>query len=201
MWTLPSRPCPVKDDGLETVLARINDEVRERRPPDGMVTRIVAIDGCGGAGKSSFAHHLSRALDGAAIVHTDDFASWDNPIDWWPHLVERLLVPISRSEVALFAPSRWESGPDPEVVVVEATEFLILEGVTASREAFMPYVTYSIWIDTPPKLRLQRGLERDGRVALKQWQTWMAEEDRYRSRERPDHRADLVIRGDRDLWA
>jgi hypothetical protein len=28
----------------------------------------------------------------------------------------------------------------------------------------------------------------------------MADEARYRSRERPDERADLVIRGDRDLW-
>ena len=191
----------MNDDRLEAVLARIIDEVRARRPPDGMVTRIVAIDGCGGAGKSSFAQHVSRALDGATIVHTDDFASWGNPIDWWPQLVERLLVPISRSEVARFAPSRWEAGPDPEVVVVEATEFMILEGVTASREAFMPYVTYSIWIDTSPGLRLRRGLERDGRAALKQWETWMAEEDSYRSRERPDVRADLVIRGDRDLWA
>jgi hypothetical protein len=28
----------------------------------------------------------------------------------------------------------------------------------------------------------------------------MAAEDRYRERERPDRRADLVVRGDRDLW-
>jgi hypothetical protein len=29
----------------------------------------------------------------------------------------------------------------------------------------------------------------------------MAQEDRYRSSERPDERADLVVRGDRNLWA
>ena len=65
----------------------------------------------------------------------------------------------------------------------------------------MPYVTYSIWVDAPAEVRLQRGLDRDGPAALEQWQAWMAEEDEYRSRERPDERADLVIRGDRDLWA
>jgi hypothetical protein len=56
------------DDGLDELLARIAGDVRVRRPPGGMVTRIVAIDGLGGSGKSSFALQLSRALGGVAIV-------------------------------------------------------------------------------------------------------------------------------------
>ena len=43
-------------------------------------------------------------------------------------------------------------------------------------------------------------VERDGQAALKQWEAWMAAEDRYRSTERPDERADLVVRGDCNLW-
>lgn len=165
-----------------------------------MVTRIVAIDGLGGSGKSSFALQLSRALGGAVIVHTDDFATWHNPIDWWPRLLEQALIPISRSEVARFERSRWGREADGEIVVVDPTEYLVLEGVTASREAFAPYLTYAVWVDAPAPLRLQRGLDRDGPTALEQWQAWMAQEERYRLRERPDERADLVVRGDRDLW-
>lgn len=201
LLTLARLPeCPTPGDGLEALLARIVAEVRTRRLPGGMGTRIVAIDGLGGAGKSSFAEQVSRALDGAPIVHTDDFASWDDPIDWWPRLIELLLAPISRNEVARFEPSRWGAGTDRELVVVEPTEFVILEGVTASREAFLPYVTYSIWIEAPHELRLRRGLERDGQAALDQWKAWMAEEDRYRSTERPDERADVVVRGDCNFW-
>lgn len=85
--------------------------------------------------------------------------------------------------------------------MVEPTELLILEGVTAAREAFVPFLTDSIWVDTPAQLRLRRGLDRDGPDALEQWQAWMAEEDRYVARERPDERADLVVAGDRDHWA
>jgi len=77
---------------------------------------------------------------------------------------------------------------------------LIVEGVTAAREAFAPYLTYAIWIEAPEELRLRRGLERDGQTARKQWELWMADEARYRSREQPDERVDLVIEGDRDLW-
>ena len=41
-------------------------------------TKIIGIDGHGGSGKSSLANTLAVRL-GAEIVHTDDFASWDNP--------------------------------------------------------------------------------------------------------------------------
>lgn len=188
------------DDGLDALLARVAGEVRERRPPDGMSTRIVAIDGLGGSGKSSFARHLARALGDVPIVQTDDFASWDNPIDWWPQLLERVLVPLSHGEPARFERSHWGGDTDGELVEIQPAEFVILEGVTASREAFASYVTYSIWVEAPAEIRLRRGLDRDGPDALEQWQAWMAEEDEYVEREHPDERADLVLSGDRDLW-
>ena len=190
---------PTPDGDLDRLLERIAAELEARRPPAGMRTRIVAVDGLGGAGKSSFARRLARALRGT-IVQTDDFASWENPVDWWPRLIEELLVPISRNETARFERSVWGPDMEPETREVDAAEILILEGVTASREAFRPYLTYAIWVESPPELRLRRGLERDGEDALEAWREWMVEEDRYRERERPDERADLVVRGDADLW-
>ena len=77
---------------------------------------------------------------------------------------------------------------------------VILEGVSASREAFRPFLTYSVWIETPRDVRLRRGLERDGDDARAQWEAWMAEEDDYVSRERPHDYVDLILAGDQDLW-
>jgi len=57
--------------------------------------RLVAIDGPGGAGKTTFAERFAAAADGAPIVHTDDFASADNPIDWWPRLLAEVIEPLS----------------------------------------------------------------------------------------------------------
>jgi len=85
-------------------------------------------------------------------------------------------------------------------VTVEPSEYLILEGVTASREAFRPYLRYSIWIETPRDLRLQRGIERDGEDMRAQWEDWMAAEESYIEREHPAEHADLVLPGDQDLW-
>jgi hypothetical protein len=49
---------------------------------------FIAIDGRGGSGKSTLAKLLSEWLD-AQVVRTDDFASWDNPLDWWPLAIEK----------------------------------------------------------------------------------------------------------------
>ena len=158
------------------------------------MTFIVAVDGRGGASKSTLAAKLASALD-ATVVHTDDFASWDNPLDWWPALLEQVLEPLARGETATFVPNDW-GGPPKERVVVEPGGVVVLEGVSASREAFRPYLALSIWVETPREVCLARGLARDGADALPQWEAWMAREDAYIERERPHEHADVVVRGD-----
>lgn len=163
-----------------------------------MTTRVVAVDGSGGAGKSSLAAYLARELD-APIVHTDDFASWEKPVDWWPELIERVLAPLAEGTSARYIPTSW-GGPERDEVVIEPTDFVLLEGVSASRAAFRPYLAYSIWIETPRELRLRRGLHRDGEDARADWERWMAEEDAYIEREHPAEGADLVLPGNENLW-
>ena len=160
----------------------------------GLATRVVAVDGRGGAGKSTLAGRLARGL-GAAVVHTDDFASWENPSDWWPELLAQVLEPLARGEPATFVPNDW-GGPPKERVVVEPGGVVVLEGVTASREAFRPYLAFSIWVETPRELCLQRGLERDGEELRAHWEAWQAAEDRYIAAGRPQEHADVVVRGD-----
>jgi uridine kinase len=179
---------------LTEPLATIVAQIRAKPPPAGISTKIVAVDGPGGAGKTSFAERLARELD-AAVVHTDDFASWDNPLDWWPRLVEELLEPLARGESARYRRSRWSDDEPERWHEVEPAEYLVLEGVSASRDAFQPFLTYSIWVEAPRAVRLSRGLERDGEEARAQWEQWMAEEDEYVRRERPRERADVVVSG------
>ncbi len=175
-------------------LRKLLEAIRFAEVPAGMNTRIVAVDGPGGAGKSTLARRLAHDLE-APVIHTDDFASWENPVDWWPELLELALEPLAAGRPARYQPTRW-GDEERRPIVVEPTEIVVLEGVTASRQEFQPYLAYSIWIETPRELRVQRGLERDGAEARAQWERWMKAEDRYIEQERPAERADVVVRGD-----
>jgi uridine kinase len=175
-------------------------EAKAKVSPGGMRTKVIAVDGPGGAGKSALANRLAEELGGAHVVHTDDFASWDNPLNWWPRLISDVLEPLARNEPARYGRSDWEGKGKEEWSEVVPAEFVILEGVSASREAFRPFLTYSVWVETPRDLRLRRGLDRDGEEARAQWEQWMAEEDDYVKRERPQGHVDLVVPGDRGLW-
>jgi uridine kinase len=181
-------------DSLEPLL----QAARGSRAPMDLATRLIAIDGPGGAGKTTLAVWLAEELR-AAVIHTDEFARWDNPVNWWPEMLERALKPLAAGESAHYQPTVW-GGEQRAPVVVKPSGTVVLEGVTASRNAFRPYLAYSIWIETARAVRLQRGIDRDGEDARVQWERWMAEEDRYIESERPYDHAGVVLRGDRDLW-
>jgi len=182
-------------------LADVVRAIEAKAAPEGTSTKIIAIDGPGGAGKSSLAEHLALELGGAQILRTDDFASWDHPLDWWPRLIKEALEPLSRNQSGRYRRTDWGNEDHEEWGEVVPDQFVILEGVSASREAFRPFLTYSIWIEAPRSLRLSRGLERDGEEARARWEQWMAEEDDYVRRERPREHVDLVLPGDQNLWS
>jgi uridine kinase len=183
LWTLVGVPGISYDELAARILALPGD------------VRIVAVDGCGGAGKSTLAAGLSAALGGCPIVHTDDFASWDEPLEWWPRMLAEVLDPLSRGEPATFRRYDWEARRLGEELIVEPEPVVIVEGVSSSRSEWAELVAFSIWVETPRPVRLKRGLDRDGQAMLPQWQAWMAAEDAYVARDRPDVRADVVVDG------
>jgi uridine kinase len=181
------------------VLQLLLRAAREARAPEGVQTRIIAIDGPGGAGKTTLAAWLKEELRATAVIHTDEFASWDNPIDWWPALIEQALKPLAAGTVARYQPTAW-AGEKHAPIVIEPGGTVLLEGVSAARNAFRPYLAYTMWVETERAVRLQRGIDRNGEDSRAQWERWMDEEDDYVARERPAEHVDVVLPGDQGLW-
>ncbi|WP_235022755.1 uridine kinase family protein [Amycolatopsis alkalitolerans] len=145
-------------------------------PPRLGQVRLVAVDGPSGAGKSTFAAKLSAALGSATIISTDSFATWADPVGWWPRLAEGVLEPLARGEPGHYVKLDWTSGtPEPgEHVTVPPPEILILEGVSAGRASVRPLLSALVVLDGPgPAERLERAVRRDGEAArphLERWQ-------------------------------
>jgi uridine kinase len=169
--------------------------IAERSPKVGN-TFFIAIDGRGGSGKSTLALWLSEK-SGFQVVETDDFATWQNPFDWWPLVIEQVFRSIENGAKTL---SRFRRSRG-NVEVQPVTDVMILEGVSASRREFRPYLSLSIFVDAPKPLSLQRGIERDllkGKTRdqlEKLWAGWVEEEDKYLERDQPERHADVTILG------
>ena len=161
------------------------------------VVRLVGVDGCGAAGKTTFAARLAQAAGDAPVVHTDDFASWDEPTQWWPRLLADVIEPLLSGNAASYRPYDWvERRLGPDLVTVEPAPLVVIEGVGATRRAWRDRLARRIWMDTSREERLRRGLERDGAHMLDFWQWWMAAEDAYVNEEQPRNGADIVVDGD-----
>lgn len=165
--------------------------------------KFIAVDGHGGSGKSTLAELLSKQLH-AEIIHTDDFAGWDNPENWWPLVIERVFDPIINGATTLSYPrSKWWETHNPSPVVDQpVTDLMILEGVSSLRKEFRPYISFGVFVDTPVAVCLKRGFERDkgqdgksdGEI-MQMWQQWYEQEQVYMKRDNPKEFANLVVDG------
>jgi hypothetical protein len=196
----PSTPATTAGEGADRLLTydALATEILACPPRLGTV-RLVAIDGPGGAGKSVLARRLSAALGGAPILETDDFASPDTPLEWWPRLEAEALAPLAAGRKARFERSRWLDGAPVEVREVEPRPVVLLEGVSSGREAVRERLSYLIWVDAPAERRLTRGVERDGESRRADWERWMADEDAFFATDDVRSRADLIVDGDPDV--
>lgn len=144
------------------------------RPPLLGPVRLVAIDGPSGSGKSVFADQLVEDL-GATLVRTDDFATWDDPVSWWPRLVTGVLEPLSEGRPGRYRRTEWTDGrPHPgDHVDVPVPDTLVIEGVSAGRHSIRSRLSSLLWCELADSAeRLDRAVARDGVTARKHLVTW-----------------------------
>lgn len=166
------------------------DAILRAEPKLGRI-RLVAIDGPSGSGKSTLAREIDDALRArgvrTALISTDDLATWDNPVAWWPELRAGLLDELAQGRIGRYRKNDWSSGePRPgELITIEPPEVLLVEGVSSGRSSVRPLLSHLCWIEQETESeRLEFAVRRDGeheREHLAKWQrfekAWFAVDD------------------------
>jgi uridine kinase len=171
-------------------------------------TRIVAIDGTGGSGKTTLAAAVAGQLDGAVIVHVDDFyrpmpdrereqldaeQGYHLYFDW-QRLRDQLLTPLRDGQAARYQLYDWTTGQLGAWREIASGTVVIVEGVYAARPELAPYYHFTAYVDTPRGVCLQRVRARDENP--EEWiKRWRAAEDYYLHTTWPQTRAKLLVRG------
>ncbi len=156
-------------------------------------TRVIAIDGRSGAGKSSLAALLGDELGVPVVALEDLYGGWDGLERGIDLLVAEVLEPLRAGKAARVPRYDWVTREWGTPWVLEPPEVLIAEGVGAGARRAAAYASMLIWIEEPAPVRKKRALDRDGPTFIPYWDMWAAQEEAMLAREHTTERADLVI--------
>ena len=183
--------------GLTRDIDDVVADIMAKRRVNG--ARIVGIDGPSGSGKSTLAHRLVARIPGAQLAQIDDFVSWPDLAGWWPRFEAQVLQPILDGRDAHYQVRDWANDEFGTSLAGWKTlpwsPVVVVEGVTCTRRAAAGRLAYSIWVEVPEQLRLDRGIDRDGEDHRDLWLTWMREEQEFFAADKTRQRADLRIDG------
>lgn len=163
---------------------------------------IIAIDGFGGAGKSTLAKLLREKLGDAIVVEIDDFFLKDVPSDAnksnfdRKRLIKQVLQPLRDGGEANYQKLIWDSGTLSDYVHVPVVEYLIVEGVSTIHPDMAKYIDCKIWLDIPADIALQRMVARDkanGDEHGELWSHWTESFQEYVNLYHPERLADIKI--------
>lgn len=161
---------------------------------------VIAVDGRGGAGKSTLADALAAQLPAAEVIHTDDLA-WHEPLFGWDHLLRDLFSRIRAGGEVSFTPPAWVArGRQGALTVAAETRTVILEGTRSSSTGCQDLM---IWVQSDRDEARRRGLERDAQEGVNGdaaesaafWDTWEESEREHLRSHRPWDSADIVVLG------
>ncbi|MGE7675677.1 kinase [Lysinibacillus sp. NPDC094403] len=179
---------------------------------------IVAIDGLGGAGKSTIAYELAKELQSICSVK---LIQMDNHIvernkrydtghaEWYEYyylqwdievIKNNILLPIHNNNLQLQLPFYNQSADtvNDRKVKLETNSILFIEGIFLLRQEWRTFYDYRLFIDIPRTFREERVLQRDvyigdfqARLSKYQRRYWPAEEY-YLEKENPLAIADRI---------
>jgi uridine kinase len=156
-------------------------------------TRVVAVDGRSGAGKTSLAVALAAALRAPVVTLEDLYGGWDGLEHGIDLLVAEVLQPLAAGRAARVPRYDWVRGEWAEPWTLAPPGLLVVEGVGAGARRAARYESALIWLEETAAVRRRRALDRDGDTFAPHWDRWAAQEDALLEREHTRDRADLVL--------
>jgi uridine kinase len=132
------------------------------------------------------------------VLHTDDLAWHHGVFAWDELLINDVLPALRRGQPLQYRPPAWIArGREGAITLDGSRQFVIIEGVGASRASIRPQLDVIIWVHAPQLVREARDAARlaAGEISATSYANWMAEENAYMAAESPWQHADLIVDG------
>jgi uridine kinase len=161
-------------------------------------TRVLAVDGRSGAGKSTVAAAVAYRLSAPVLTMERMYSGWEGLRAGIEALVGSVLSPLAAGLAAEVPHYDWRSGGWRRPDRLEPPEVLVVEGVGAGALAAARYVSVLAWVELDEASRRARAMAREGAAYEGHWEQWSAQEQQYLRSDHPAQRADVILAGARD---
>lgn len=181
---------------LEDIAAHLKKSSLSNRP----IT--IAIEGFGGAGKSTFAAKLKRELSDAYVIDIDDFFLKEKMSDAIKsnfdrkRLEKQVLLPLRNGHPAAYQKLEYATNTLSKFIKVPSVKYLIIEGVSSFHPDIAHYMDYKIWIDAPREVADARGRRRDKELGNNNgalWDNWTKTYQDYKDMHNLEAAADFIF--------
>ncbi|HUD05412.1 MAG TPA: hypothetical protein VMR18_00610 [Candidatus Saccharimonadales bacterium] len=182
----------------------LKEKILSKTPKNGKYY-LVAIDGRGGAGKTTLTKYMSSLLPDFIFINGDGyFEPTPNSVAWGEFNNERFELEVieplrnGKNKIA-YRPYNWHKKPPITERIIN-----IDKGICIERSFIFSFDLdwdLKIWLETPPGVALERAQVRDQmplEQGLKAWlEVWQPMEDKHINKIKPLETADIVINGTR----
>ncbi len=185
--------------------AELADRIQNQPLKNGQ--KIIAIDGGGGAGKSTFAKQLQAAYHNSFIIPIDHFyrpSPLRQPVlptdiinknfDWDRFYTDVMDAAVQGKEVRYQMYDNSKGDLSGQIINIPKDAVIIVEGVWSMQKKFIDLYDYTVWLEAPVATRLQRGLLRDGEASRVFWEDeYIPIDERYKEIQKPYERAAMAV--------
>jgi uridine kinase len=192
----------MQPEQLDTILNLLDDKQNK-----GATRVLIAIDGAGGAGKSTLAKQIGEKCSDAAIIEMDNFYRPEEPSvrrAWTPHegyqnffdwkrLQDQVLKPLQSGRSPAYQEYDWIANRLNGWKNVPLSPIIIVEGVYTLRPELRSFYHISLFVETPKDMCISRLRSRTD--AEDDIQMWRAAEDWYFANIGPQKNCDLIVAG------
>lgn len=172
---------------------------------------VIAVDGCGGAGKSTLCRALAAEIEPWAPTQLLQLDNFYHPLSatqrtQLQHAKAReayfnaaefkknILSPLCKGLIAGYKPFHWLEGESDQVIKLVPSGVLLLDGVFSFSKPLREMVGLSLFVDTPLQLRKQRLIERP-QLDIEWVNHWQSTESWHHQQELTSTATEFMVSG------
>ena len=168
-------------------------------------TKLIAVDGLGGSGKSTFVKMVVAINPKIKVLELDHFPCLpeENPYHSagaqtrvnLDRFKKEAIIPLTLGNQAIYENTFWwPTKEKPKKYEIAPGGVVIVEGCYSYHSELREFYDLSIWISCHKEKALKRAIARDGKQGIEIWQKAHAPNERnYALLQRPMDYVDLIV--------